>query len=90
MRFYFTEEEVTAFDGLVRVLVRDSGSGIDSHLKEKIFEPFFTTRSSGTGLGLSVTHNIIQEHNGKIFVESKLGQGTLFTIYFPVNLNEDR
>ncbi len=78
-----SEKEITTTDGWVRVRVRDSGSGIDSHLKEKIFEPFFTTRRTGTGLGLSVTHNIIHEHHGKIFVDSETGKGSLFTIYLP-------
>ena len=78
-----SEKEITTTDGWVRIKVRDSGTGIDSILKEKIFEPFFTTRRTGTGLGLSVTHNIIHEHHGKIFVDSESGKGSLFTIYLP-------
>ena len=90
MKRVFTEQEVKSPDGWVQLTVQDSGNGFESKLKEKIFEPFFTTRRSGTGLGLSITHNIILEHSGKIFVDSKVGQGSIFTIYFPVNSNAAR
>ena len=52
---------------------------------QKIYDPFFTTKEMGrgTGLGLSVTYGIIQEHSAKITVDSKLGQGTRFTLEFP-------
>jgi PAS domain S-box-containing protein len=85
----FSEKEISSADGWVRMVVRDTGTGIDSNLKEKIFEPFFTTRRTGTGLGLSVTHNIIHEHNGKIFVDSEIGKGTRFTIYLPITEREN-
>lgn len=75
----------------VTVSVSDSGSGIAPEHIQKIYDPFFTTKVSpregqarGTGLGLSVTYGIIQEHAGKIRVESKPGQGTTFYLEFPL------
>jgi signal transduction histidine kinase len=68
----------------VRVIIRDTGCGIAPENVNSIFDPFFTTRSEGTGLGLSVAHGIIGEHNGTVEVESALGVGTTFTIAFPV------
>ncbi len=74
----------------VRVLVADTGSGIAQEHLGRIYDPFFTTKNSpnegrrGTGLGLSVTYGIIQEHAGKIRVESRVGAGTTFTLEFPL------
>jgi len=62
----------------------DTGHGIQDEDLKNIFNPFFTTKSQGTGLGLAVTHNIIQEHNGKIKVDSEWGGGTAFRIYLPL------
>ena len=62
----------------------DTGSGIKDEDLKNIFNPFFTTKVQGTGLGLAVTHKIIQEHNGKIKVESIWGSGTAFKIYLPI------
>ena len=62
----------------------DTGYGIQEEDLKNIFNPFFTTKSQGTGLGLAVTHKIIQEHNGKIKVESEWGSGTTFRIYLPL------
>ena len=72
-------------DSAFRIEVVDSGIGIaEEHLK-KVYDPFFTTKElgRGTGLGLSVTYGIIQEHTGKISVDSKPGHGTRFTLEFP-------
>ncbi len=70
----------------IRVKVEDTGTGIPEEVKSHMFEPFFTTKSAdkGTGLGLATVYGIIQRHNGHISVESELGQGTTFTLYFPV------
>ena len=64
----------------------DTGPGISKEYQSKIFEPFFTTKTlgKGTGLGLSVSYGIVKEHKGEIFVKSKPGEGTTFTIILPV------
>jgi signal transduction histidine kinase len=81
---------VTSNGDGVSVLVSDTGSGIAQEHIRRIYDPFFTTKtvpqegqSRGTGLGLSVTYGIIQEHAGKIRVESRPGQGTVFYLDFP-------
>jgi len=75
----------------VSVRVSDTGSGIAQEHIQRIYDPFFTTKTSpaegqnrGTGLGLSVTYGIIQEHAGNIRVESRPGEGTTFTLDFPL------
>jgi two-component system, NtrC family, sensor histidine kinase PilS len=68
--------------------IKDHGCGIDERNIRKIFEPFHTTKPKGTGLGLAVTHKIIENHGGRIFVESTKGQGTEFTIEFPIRSSD--
>lgn len=70
-------------DGHVILKIRDRGVGMDEVGLRKIFEPFHTTKPKGTGLGLAVTHKIIETHGGKIFVDSTKGVGTEFTLDFP-------
>jgi signal transduction histidine kinase len=75
--------------GSVRVVIGDTGTGIAQEHIQRIYDPFFTTKTKpgerrGTGLGLSVTYGIIQEHAGKISVESHLGAGTTFYLEFPM------
>jgi two-component system NtrC family sensor kinase len=69
----------------IELEVCDTGEGISEKNMARIFDPFFTTKESGTGLGLAITHGIIEQHGGTIEVKSKLGQGTSFTIEFPLN-----
>ena len=69
--------------------LRDSGCGIPEENLKKIFDPFFTTKEhSGTGLGLSVSYGIIQNHGGSIEVTSKVGTGTCFIIRLPIRIAE--
>ena len=70
---------------VVEIIVSDTGKGISGEDLDRIFDPFFTTRESGTGLGLAITHGIIEQHGGTIEVESKIDQGTSFTIRLPLN-----
>ena len=69
--------------GLIRLVIADTGPGIAPDVLSKIFDPFFTTKRSGTGLGLSVTYGIIQDHGGQVDVQSAPGRGTTFTLTFP-------
>jgi signal transduction histidine kinase len=70
----------------VIIRVSDTGRGIRAELLDRIFEPFFTTKDewSGQGMGLSMAYTIVQDHKGKITVESEVGKGTSFTLTFPV------
>ena len=69
-----------------KLVISDTGSGMSQRIIDKIFDPFFTTKGvgEGTGMGLSVVHGIIENNIGKIFVESELGKGSKFIIYFPI------
>jgi signal transduction histidine kinase len=68
----------------VAIRVSDTGSGMDQDTLSHLFEPFFTTKAEkGTGLGLSTSYGIVRRHGGHIVVESSLGKGTMFTVYFP-------
>jgi len=77
-------------DGLATVEIIDTGAGIDPEHLHRIFDPFFTTKTNplpgqhkGTGLGLAVSYGIVQEHGGKIKVESVAGEGTTFRLEIP-------
>ncbi|MGZ0723284.1 two-component system sensor histidine kinase ZraS [Kluyvera cryocrescens] len=72
-------------DGRVKLSVADSGKGMTAEQRQAIFTPYFTTKAEGTGLGLAVVQNIVEQHGGTIHVESTLGKGSVFTLYLPVN-----
>jgi signal transduction histidine kinase len=80
-------ETSTPEAALLRLRVSDTGRGIAPEQLARIFDPFFTTkaRRTDTGIGLSVVHKIIEDHGGKIRVESELGKGTTFWITFPLD-----
>ena len=72
--------------GNLRILVKDNGTGIPQKVKDKIFQPFFTTKPTGqgTGLGLSLSYDIVKAHGGELKVETKEGEGSEFIIQLPV------
>lgn len=70
-------------DKEVRVRIRDAGCGMSEATRKKMFEPFHTTKPKGTGLGLAVTHKILEGHGAQVFVESEVGVGTEFILTFP-------
>jgi len=73
-------------DGHVIVEIRDTGKGIPTKNLDRIFDPGFTTKGAGvgTGLGLSIVYQIIDDHNGKIEIDSDVGRGTTFRIILPI------
>lgn len=77
--------ELVQEDGIpwIRIIFEDDGIGMDESLLEKIFNPFFTTKLKGTGLGLVVVSKLIEENNGKIFIESQLNKGTKISVLLP-------
>lgn len=70
----------------VKLTISDTGHGIDNDIKDRIFDPYFTTRDvgKGSGMGLAVVHGIVSNHDGAIFVDSKLGKGAVFTVFLPI------
>ncbi len=70
----------------MKVTVSDTGPGISADILDSIFEPYFTTKGvgKGTGMGLALVHGIVESYGGKITVDSKLGKGTVFSIYLPI------
>jgi signal transduction histidine kinase len=78
-RLTIIEEEA---DGITRVSVSDTGSGIPADMLDKIFIPFFTTRKDGSGIGLTLSKQIMHRHDGQILVSSEPGRGTSFILIF--------
>ena len=72
---------------MIEISVADNGNGIPEAIKEKIFQPFFTTKPTGqgTGLGLSLSYDIVKAHGGELRVETKEGEGSYFSILLPIN-----
>ncbi len=81
------EKDTKPQKGYVRLCVSDDGMGMGKDLQEKIFDPFFTTKDQGkgTGLGLSMVYGLVQQAGGHIDIQSDLGEGTTFFVYFPLS-----
>jgi len=73
-----------AANGMAEVSVIDRGKGIEKKDMEEIFNPFFTTKPEGSGLGLAIVSKIVDEHGGRIAVESEPGKGSVFRVYLPL------
>jgi len=71
--------------GIVRVLIEDTGIGIDPPNLDQIFKPLFTTKSTGMGMGLSICQSIIESHSGRILVSSAISRGSIFQFELPIN-----
>ena len=83
--FITEEESFDASSGRVVVIeLSDSGPGIPASVREKVFQPFFTTKEEGSGLGLSITTRIVEEHGGRVEIKSEEGEGATFVITLPV------
>ncbi|MBW8863824.1 MAG: hypothetical protein JF609_02675 [Verrucomicrobia bacterium] len=67
----------------LKVYVRDTGPGIPKDNLSRLFEPFFTTKKNGTGLGLAICQRIVEEHRGRIEVQSQAGEGSVFIVSLP-------
>lgn len=70
--------------GFLRISVKDNGVGIDEKKLGKVFEPFYTTKPKGTGLGLTICKDLVEMHGGRIYIETKHGNGTIVTVKLPV------
>ena len=73
---------------MINIAVQDSGTGIAPGNMQKIFEPLFTTKTKGIGLGLAISKKLVEANGGKIEVQSKVGQGSTFTVWLPVNTED--
>ena len=85
----FVTVQINQEDGMAEIAIRDTGNGIPAEKLRKIFDPFFSTKQAdaqgqgGTGLGLALCREVIEDHKGRIRVESTVGKGTTFTLRFP-------
>jgi PAS domain S-box-containing protein len=85
------ETALTAGDDLasgryLQLSVRDTGTGMDKAMMDRIFDPYYTTKAvgEGTGMGLATVHGIVSDHGGRVFVQSVPGEGSVFSVFFPV------
>lgn len=78
-----TSQDSPHTGGFVKIVIADTGSGIPEEILDKIFDPYFTTKQKGSGLGLALSHSIIIKHQGIMTVQSRVGEGTTFTIFLP-------
>ncbi|MFH1623684.1 MAG: GAF domain-containing protein [Pseudomonadota bacterium] len=74
--------------GFIQVKIKDTGCGIEESIRERIFQPFVTTKAKGLGLGLAIVHRVVEEHKGKVEVETQPIMGTAFTINLPLEVEE--
>jgi len=81
-RLHVTTESTEQPQG-VKVVFADTGTGMLPEILDNLFEPFHTTKAEGLGLGLFISQNIVQQHGGRIDVQTRLGKGTTFTIWLP-------
>lgn len=79
---------VTRVAGVAKVLIKDSGAGMEQEVVSRILEPFYSTRKEGTGLGLAICRKIVEAHDGTIHFTSELGAGTTVTITLPLGNQE--
>jgi two-component system, NtrC family, sensor kinase len=81
----FVSVSTKKLDNKIEIRVKDNGKGVPQKLLDKIFQPFFTTKPAGqgTGLGLSLSYDIVKAHGGELKVESKEGEGSVFIIQLP-------
>ena len=79
-----TDQEDYLKQSWVRVSFKDTGCGIAREDHDKIFYPFYTTKDKGSGLGLSIVHRIVEDHGGRIHVQSQVGEGTTVSIFLPL------
>lgn len=82
--------EITRARNDCRICVRDSGKGMSEEVQNKMFDPFFTDSKDGTGLGLAVCHQIVEQHHGRFEVTSKIGEGTAVVIILPQDQEKRR
>ena len=76
--------ELDSVDSMIKITFRDTGIGMDKETSKNLFNPFFTTKDKGVGLGMALTHKIIEDHRGTIEVTSDKGIGTTFVLRLPV------
>ncbi|MCD6161335.1 MAG: PAS domain S-box protein [candidate division Zixibacteria bacterium] len=90
---FYVDKSIGKYGGVAKgeyakVSIADTGCGIPEDILSKLYEPFFTTKTAnkkrGSGLGLSVVHAVMNDHNGYIDIQTKVGQGTTFYLYFPI------
>ncbi|MFW9878876.1 MAG: sensor histidine kinase [Candidatus Thorarchaeota archaeon] len=70
----------------LQIIISDNGQGIENAVLPKVLDPFFSTKNTGTGLGLYITYEILKDHNGKINIQSKFGEGTIVTLSLPMDV----
>jgi signal transduction histidine kinase len=85
MAFPASRPPGTKPEAAIQVTVSDTGQGIPPDRLSRIFDPFYTTKEKGVGLGMAITHRIVEDHKGTIDVHSEVGKGATFTLHFPIS-----